>query len=85
MILFTTATQADHLLRIAAEMKEEVGLRRALSRMFVASIGPTTSERLHEYGIAPDMEPTHPKMGYLVSEAAQRSAEILQRKRMSAR
>ena len=85
VILFTTATQADHLLRIAAEMKEEVGLRRALSRMFVASIGPTTSERLHEYGIAPDMEPTHPKMGYLVSEAAQRSAEILQRKRMSAR
>src|ERR1700722_6755413 len=80
VILFTTATQADHLLRIAAEMKEEVGLRRALSRMFVASIGPTTSERLHEYGIAPDMEPTHPKMGYLVSEAAQRSAEILQRK-----
>jgi uroporphyrinogen-III synthase len=85
VILFTTATQADHLLRIAAEMKEEVGLRRALSRMFVASIGPTTSERLREYGIAPDMEPTHPKMGYLVSEAAQRSAEILQRKRMSAR
>ncbi len=85
VILFTTATQADHLLRIAAEMKEEVGLRRALSRMFVASIGPTTSERLREYGIAPDMEPTHPKMGYLVSEAAQRSAEILQRKRMAAR
>jgi uroporphyrinogen-III synthase len=85
VILFTTATQADHLLRIAAEMKEEVGLRRALSRMFVASIGPTTSERLREYGIAPDMEPTHPKMGYLVSEAAERSAEILQRKRMAAR
>jgi uroporphyrinogen-III synthase len=81
VILFTTATQADHLLRIAAEMKEEVGLRRALSRMFVASIGPTTSERLHEYGIAPDMEPTHPKMGYLVSEAAERSGEILRRKR----
>jgi uroporphyrinogen-III synthase len=81
VILFTTATQADHLLKIAAEMNAEDSLRRALSQMAVASIGPTTSERLREYGIEPDMEPTHPKMGYLVSEAAQRSAGILQRKR----
>ncbi len=80
-ILFTTGTQADHLLQIAAEMKEEAALRRALSRMLVASIGPTTSERLRELGITPDLEPAHPKMGYLVLEAAQRSAEILQRKR----
>jgi hypothetical protein len=50
----------------------------------VASIGPTTSERLREHEIAADMEPTHPKMGYLVSEAAQRSAEILQKKRIAA-
>jgi uroporphyrinogen-III synthase len=84
VILFTTGTQADHLLQIAAEMNEEDGTRRALSRMVVASIGPTTSERLREHGIAPDMEPAHPKMGYLVSEAAQRSAEILQKKRIAA-
>ncbi len=83
-ILFTTGTQADHLLQIAAEMNEEAALRRALARMLVASIGPTTSERLRELGIVPDMEPTHPKMGYLVSEAAQRSAEILKGKRISA-
>jgi uroporphyrinogen-III synthase len=82
VILFTTATQVDHLLQIAAEMNEEDVVRHALSRMVVASIGPTTSERLREFGIAPDMEPAHPKMGYLVSEAAQRSAEILRRKRM---
>ncbi len=81
VILFTTATQADHLLQIAAEMLEEDRLRRAFSRMLVASIGPTTSERLRELGILPDMEPSHPKMGFLVSEAAQRSAEILARKR----
>jgi uroporphyrinogen-III synthase len=85
VILFTTATQADHLLQIAAEMNEEDAMRRALSRILVASIGPTTSERLREFGIAPDMEPTHPKMGYLVSEAAQRGAEILQQKRNAAR
>ncbi len=85
VILFTTGTQADHLLQIAAEMKEVDAVRRALSRMVVASIGPTTSERLREHGIAPDMEPAHPKMGYLVSEAAQRSAEILRQKRIAAR
>jgi uroporphyrinogen-III synthase len=83
VILFTTATQADHLLQIAAEMKVEDALRRALSRMVVASIGPTTSERLREFGIAPDMEPTHPKMGYLVSEAAQHCNQILQKKRIA--
>jgi len=82
VILFTTATQMDHLLHIAAEMNEEDALRRAFSRMAVASIGPTTSERLRDFGIAPDLEPPHPKMGYLVGEAAQRSAEILQQKRM---
>jgi uroporphyrinogen-III synthase len=85
VVLFTTATQADHLLQIAVEMNVDVPLRLALSRMVVASIGPTTSERLRECGIAPDMEPTHPKMGYLVSEAAQRSAEILRQKRIAKR
>ena len=81
VILFTTATQADHLLQLAAETKEDAALRAALPRMVVASIGPTTSERLREYGIEPDMEPSHPKMGFLVGEAAQHSAEILNRKR----
>jgi uroporphyrinogen-III synthase len=81
VILFSTATQADHLLQIAADMKQEDALRGALPRMFIASIGPTTSERLREYGIEPDMEPSHPKMGFLVSEVAERSAEVLQRKR----
>src|SRR5215472_15153281 len=79
VILFTTGTQADHLLQIAAEMKQEDSLRRAFLRIVIASIGPTTSERLCEHRIAPDIEPAHPKMGFLVSEAAERSAEILQR------
>jgi len=84
-ILFTTATQADHLLQIAAEIKQENALRHALSRMLVASIGPTTSERLREFDIVPDLEPSHPKMGFLVSEAAQHSTEILRRKRARSR
>jgi len=80
-MLFTTATQVDHLLKIAAEIKQEKALRTALSRIFLASIGPTTSERLREHGIEPDMEPSHPKMGFLVSESAEVAAEVLRRKR----
>ena len=85
VLLFTTATQVDNLIKIASEMKQEDAVRRALPRMLVASIGPTTSERLREFGIEPDTEPSHPKMGFLVSETAQRSAEILSRKRALAR
>ena len=77
VVMFTTAIQVNHLFQVAAEMNQQESVRRALSHMLIASIGPTTSERLHEYGLREDMMPTHPKMGYLVSETAQRSAEIL--------
>jgi uroporphyrinogen-III synthase len=82
VVLFTTAMQVNHLLQIAVEMKQEDAVRVALSRILIASVGPTTSERLREYGFAADIEPTHPKMGYLVSETALRSAEILRKKRI---
>jgi uroporphyrinogen-III synthase len=84
VVLFTTAMQVNHLLQIAAEMNKEDAVRRVLPRMLIASVGPTTSERLREYGITADIEPLHPKMGYLVSETAQRSAEILRQKRTPA-
>ena len=81
VVLFTTAMQVNHLLQIAKETKQEDAVRVALSQMAIASIGPVTSERLREYGINVDMEPTHPKMGFLVGEAAHRSADILTQKR----
>jgi uroporphyrinogen-III synthase len=85
VVLFTTAIQVNHLFQVAAEMHQEAAVRRGLSRILIASIGPSTSERLHEYGLTADIEPTHPKMGYLVNETAQRSAEILRRKRRLAK
>jgi uroporphyrinogen-III synthase len=81
VVLFTTAIQVNHLFQVAAEMNQEAAVRRGLSRILIASIGPSTSERLQEYGLTADIEPTHPKMGYLVNETAQRSAGILRRKR----
>jgi uroporphyrinogen-III synthase len=79
--LFTTSVQVTHLLRIAREMNLEQELRHAFARILVGSIGPMTSEELHEQGFAVDYEPAHPKMGFLVNEAAQRGAEMLERKR----
>lgn len=78
--MFTTSIQVPHLLRIAAEDGLEDAVRAALKKVVVASVGPSTSETLREYGIAPDMEPSHPKMGFLVNETAARAREILQSK-----
>jgi uroporphyrinogen-III synthase len=78
--LFTTSLQIEHLLRIAAEAGIEAAVLENLRAMVVASIGPTTSEALEEAGVHPDLEPTHPKMGFLVQETAQRAEEILRAK-----
>lgn len=76
VVLFTTSIQAQHLFQLAKS-----GLRDALNRMVIASIGPTTTEALEELGVQPDLEPTHPKMGFLVKETAERAAAILAAKR----
>jgi uroporphyrinogen-III synthase len=81
VMFFTTSVQAAHLFQVAVEMKLEEEVRRGLSRVIVASIGPTTSEELQRQGIQPDLEPSHPKMGFLVKETAERSAELLRKKR----
>ena len=75
--LFTTRMQIVHLFRIAAEENLESQVRDALRKTVIASIGPTTSEELAVYGLTHDMEPTHPKMGLLVNEAAQKAHAIL--------
>jgi uroporphyrinogen-III synthase len=79
--IFTTATQVVHLLKIAAGIGVEAEVRAGLASMVVASIGPTTSDELREQGIAIDIEASHPKMGFLVREAAERSSDVLRTKR----
>ena len=79
--LFTTSVQVIHLLRIAKEMDSEEALLRSFARIVVGSIGPITSEALREHGLPVDFEPEHPRMGFLVNEAASRSRDLLDRKR----
>jgi uroporphyrinogen-III synthase len=79
--MFTTSIQILHLFRIAAEEQATEAMQQALRRMVIASIGPTTSETLEEFGLTPDITPSHPKMGFLVKETAEQAAPILERKR----
>jgi uroporphyrinogen-III synthase len=81
--LFTTSIQVTNLLRIAAELQLEETVHKALAKIVVGSIGPTTSETLREHGIRPDFEPEHPKMGFLVNAAAERTAALLAEKRQA--
>ena len=74
VVLFTTSVQAVHLFQVAAAMDLEKEMRAGLERALVASIGPTTSEELSRLRIRVDLEPSHPKMGFLVKEAAERAA-----------
>jgi len=79
--MFTTSIQVAHLFRTAAAAGIETAVHENLGRMIVASIGPTTSEALDEFGIQTDITPSHPKMGFLVKETADQSIELLDRKR----
>lgn len=81
VIFFTTGVQLTHLFQMAATMKLEELMRQGLRRAIVASIGPTTSEELLRHGIEPDVEPSHPKMGFLVKETAEQAAALLAKKR----
>jgi uroporphyrinogen-III synthase len=82
MVLFTSATQVDHVFKVADGVERADALREALrARTVVASIGPITTEELQAHGIEPDLYPVHPKMGHLVAEVARRAQEILERKR----
>ena len=81
VVLFTTGTQVVHLLEIARQLNIEQEVRAGLASMAVASIGPTTSEELREHGIQIDIEASHPKMGFLVRDAAERAANVLRTKR----
>lgn len=70
--IFTTSHQIVNLMRVARDLDVEEQVANALRKTRIASIGPTTSEMLAEFGLRADLEPSHPKLGILVKEAAER-------------
>lgn len=83
IVLFTSRSQVEHAFAIAAEERIAAAVKSALHRGLLASIGPVCSEALRAEGLTPDLEPTHPKMGHLVKESAQRATAILEAKAIS--
>ena len=81
VVLFMTAVQVIHLFQVATDMALADDLRRGLTSMVVVSVGPTTTEELHHYGVKPDFEPSRPKMGFMINEAAQYAGKVLATKR----
>lgn len=85
LALFTSAKQIDHLVETARQLGCLEQLHDAGRRVVFASIGPVCSAALHDAGLPVDLEPEHPKMGHLVSAAAQRGRVLLDAKRGAAR
>jgi uroporphyrinogen-III synthase len=81
VLLITNAVQVDHVMQVLTKDGRVEPFKQAVNRMAVASVGPTASERLRHYGWPVDIEPSHPKMGTLVKEAAERAGTILTNKR----
>lgn len=81
LVVLTAGVQLVHLLRAAAELDLEPALRRGLGRLVIASIGPMTSDELRRHGLPVDYESSHPKMGFLVKELAERCETLLRTKR----
>lgn len=79
--MFTSAQQVRHLLITASQLELEGQLREALRSVVIASVGPTTSETLRSCDLAVDFEPSHPKLGNLVSETAAGAAQLTKRKK----
>ena len=81
VVLLTTGTQLRHLLHVAESMGMTEAARAGLSSAIVASVGPTTSEEVRQQGIRVDLEASHPKMGFLAREAAERAGDLLRARR----
>src|SRR5205823_1515510 len=80
VVLFTNATQVEHVMTVAGQEGMARDLRQALSKAAVASVGPTCSEALRRYGLPVDIEPDRPMMGALVARAAEEASPIIIRR-----
>lgn len=81
VVLIMSAVQIRHLVQVAKSMDAQEALRNALNQVVIVSIGPLASEELQRQGMVVDFEPSRPKMGFLVQEAAEKSPALHREKR----
>ena len=78
VLLLTSGVQLAHLWQVVETMGCERRFREGLASTFIASIGPTTSEAIARRGLTPNLEASHPKLGYLVREAAEHAVPFFE-------
>ncbi len=84
VLLVASSIQIRHLFQVAESQGAQNELRQALGQVVIVSVGPLTSEEIHRRGLQVDWECTHPKMGFLVREAAENSEQLLRQRRTAA-
>lgn len=84
VMMFTSAQQIKNLFTVAGNLGLSEDLRGSFAKTLVVSIGPTTTELLRDLELPVDLEPEHPKMGHMVTAAAEKSHELLRRKQQVA-
>jgi len=72
VVLFTSKTQADHVMKVADMVASKEELREALRDVVVASIGPVCTKGLQSHGIKVDFEPSRPKLAIFVREIGEK-------------
>jgi uroporphyrinogen-III synthase len=77
VVLFTNGAQVDHLFQIAESDNANERLRAAIKKLVIGSVGPVCTDVLRQFGLQPDIEPVHPKMGSLIAEVAARANAVL--------
>jgi uroporphyrinogen-III synthase len=71
VLLLTSGIQLAHLWQVVESMGCDAEFRYGLRSTLIASIGPTTTEEIRRRGLTPDVEASHPKLGFLIKEAAE--------------
>jgi uroporphyrinogen-III synthase len=83
VVVFTSAIQVENVFQVAQQGGLDTKLPKALARTLLASIGPVCSEALARFGLEPDFEPVHPKMGFMIGELAASAQKLLNAKRQN--
>jgi len=83
VVIFTSANQVENVFKVAHQEGVDTDLPKALARVLVVSIGPVCSTALARFGLKPDFEPEHPKMGFMVGELAASAQQLLHTKRQN--
>ncbi|SFJ45851.1 uroporphyrinogen-III synthase [Planctomicrobium piriforme] len=82
ILLWTSAQQVNHVVEVAARMRLDEQWLAAAKQCVIGSIGPTAAERLLQFGLSADLEPSHPKMAHLIRETIAAAPAILNKKRL---